>query len=136
LADSLTGSLNPASYDLDNLIRFLRHLLGDLKMNFNTNNTIGSGDTKSTRSRNSAPVVESVQPAPVNSQPAIKTSSDQVLLSQEAQKLGQLQAKINASPDVNLEKVNEIRKAIAEGKFHVNPERIAEALLNQEELLG
>lgn len=105
-------------------------------MNFNTNNTIGSSDAKSTRSRTSSPVVEPAQPATVTSQTTVKSSADQVQLSQEAQKLGQLQAKINASPDVNLEKVNEIRQAIAEGKFHVNPERIADALLNQEELLG
>jgi negative regulator of flagellin synthesis FlgM len=104
-------------------------------MNFNTNNTIGSSDTKGTRSRTSSPVVEATQPA-VTGQVTVKPSPDQVQLSQEAQKLGQLQAKINASPDVNLEKVNEIRRAIAEGKFHVNPERIADALLNQEELLG
>ncbi len=105
-------------------------------MNLNTNNTIGNSDTKSTRSRTNSAVVEPAQAASVTSQPAVKSSADQVQLSQEAQKLGQLQSKINASPDVNLEKVNEIRRAIAEGKFHVNPERIAEALLNQEELLG
>lgn len=103
-------------------------------MNINTNG-ISNSDAKTTRSRNSV-APEPTQPAVVTSQHKGKSSVDQVQLSQEAQKLGQLQAKINASPDVNLEKVNEIRKAIAEGKFHVNPERIAEALLNQEELLG
>jgi negative regulator of flagellin synthesis FlgM len=103
-------------------------------MNINTNG-ISNNDAKTTRSRNSV-APEPAQSAAVTSQPKGKSSIDQVQLSQEAQKLGQLQAKINASPDVNLEKVNEIRKAIAEGKFHVNPERIAEALLNQEELLG
>jgi len=105
-------------------------------MNFNTNNTIGSSDAKGTRSRTS-PVAETGQTAATAStQTTAKSSGDKVQLSQEAQKLGQLQAKINASPDVNLEKVNEIRRAIAEGRFHVNPERIADALLNQEELLG
>jgi len=104
-------------------------------MNFDTNNTIGGNAAKGTRSRSSNPV-ETVPSTGTNtSQPAVKPSGDQVQLSQEAQKLGQLQAKIHASPDVNLEKVNEIRRAIAEGKFHVNPERIAENLLNQEELL-
>lgn len=105
-------------------------------MNFDTNNTIGGSAAKGTRSRTSSPVVEPAQPSTVSNQATVKSSTDQVQLSQEAQKLGQLQAKINASPDVNLEKVNEIRRAIAEGKFHVNPERIADALLNQEELLG
>lgn len=106
-------------------------------MNFDTNNTIGSGASKGTRSRTS-PIVEQSQPANVGGQQATAKSGsgDKVQLSQEAQKLGQLQAKINASPDVNLEKVNEIRRAIAEGRFEINPEKIAENLLNQEELLG
>jgi negative regulator of flagellin synthesis FlgM len=104
-------------------------------MNFDTNNTIGGSAPKGTR-RTTSPA-ESVQPSATDAaKPGVKASADQVQLSQEAKKLGQLQAKIDASPDVNLEKVNEIRRAIAEGKFHVNPERIAEALLNQEELLG
>jgi negative regulator of flagellin synthesis FlgM len=103
-------------------------------MNFDTNNTIGGSAPKGTR-RTASPV-ESTQASTVEAKPGVKTSADQVQLSQEAKKLGQLQAKIDASPDVNLEKVNEIRRAIAEGKFHVNPERIADALLNQEELLG
>lgn len=103
-------------------------------MNFDTNNTIGGSAPKGTR-RTASPV-EPVQPSTAEAKPGVKASADQVQLSQEAKKLGQLQAKIDASPDVNLEKVNEIRRAIAEGKFHVNPERIANALLNQEELLG
>lgn len=107
-------------------------------MNFDTNNTIGSSASKGTRSRTTSPAVETAQPAKVSDQQAASTKSsvDKVQLSQEAQKLGQLQAKINASPDVNLDKVNEIRRAIAEGKFQINPEKIAENLLNQEELLG
>lgn len=104
-------------------------------MNFDTNNTIGGSAPKGTR-RTSNPV-EPLAPSTTDAaKPDVKASTDQVQLSQEAKKLGQLQAKIDSSPDVNLEKVNEIRRAIAEGKFHVNPERIAEALLNQEELLG
>lgn len=104
-------------------------------MNFDTNNTIGGSAPKGTR-RTASPA-ESAQPSTADvAKSGVKASADQVQLSQEAKKLGQLQAKIDASPDVNLEKVNEIRRAIAEGKFHVNPERIADALLNQEELLG
>ncbi len=106
-------------------------------MNFDTNNNIGSSASKGTRSRTSSPVVEPAQPANVSAQQATsKSTADQVQLSQEAQKLGQLQAKINAAPDVNLEKVNEIRRAIAEGRFQINADKIAENLLNQEELLG
>lgn len=106
-------------------------------MNFDTNNSIGSGASKGTRSRAASPAVESNQPVKTTDpQTSSKPSGDQVQLSQEAQKLGQLQAKIDAAPDVNLEKVNEIRRAISEGRFQINPEKIAENLLNQESLLG
>lgn len=105
-------------------------------MNFNTNNTLDSVGTKAARSKPAAPnTPEAKTPAP-DAAPAGKGASDQVVLSQEAQTLGRLQAKINSSPDVDLEKVAEIRRAIAEGRFEINPERIAENMLNQNELLG
>lgn len=102
----------------------------------NTNNTLDSVGTKGTRSKPVAPTApEAKTPAP-DVAPAAKGASDQVVLSQEAQTLGRLQAKINSSPDVDLEKVAEIRRAIAEGRFEINPERIAENMLNQNDLLG
>jgi negative regulator of flagellin synthesis FlgM len=105
-------------------------------MNFNTNNTLDTVGTKGARSKPAAPnAPEAKTPAP-DAAPAGKGASDQVVLSQEAQTLGRLQAKINSSPDVDLEKVAEIRRAIAEGRFEINPERIAENMLNQNELLG
>jgi negative regulator of flagellin synthesis FlgM len=105
-------------------------------MNFNTNNTLDSVGTKAARSKPAVPSApEAKTPAP-DAAPAGKSASDQVVLSQEAQTLGRLQAKINSSPDVDLEKVAEIRRAIAEGRFEINPERIAENMLNQNELLG
>ncbi|HSC66952.1 MAG TPA: flagellar biosynthesis anti-sigma factor FlgM [Cellvibrio sp.] len=105
-------------------------------MNFNTNNTLDSISAKGTRSKPvAANVPETKAPAP-DAAPVAKGPSDQVVLSQEAQTLGRLQAKINSSPDVDLEKVAEIRRAIAEGRFEVNAERIAENMINQNELLG
>lgn len=105
-------------------------------MNFNTNNTLDSIGTKGARSKPATPSApEAKTPAP-DAAPAGKGASDQVVLSQEAQTLGRLQAKINSSPDVDLDKVAEIRRAIAEGRFEINPERIAENMLNQNDLLG
>ena len=102
----------------------------------NTNNTLDSVSTKGARSKPAAPSApEAKTPAP-DAAPASKGASDQVVLSQEAQTLGRLQAKINSSPDVDLDKVAEIRRAIAEGRFEINPERIAENMLNQNDLLG
>lgn len=105
-------------------------------MNFNTNNTLDTVGPKGARSKPAAPSVpETKAPAPDATQ-AGKIASDQVVLSQEAQTLGRLQAKINTAPDIDLEKVAEIRRAIAEGRFEINPERIAENMLNQNDLLG
>lgn len=102
----------------------------------NTNNTLDSVSTKGARSKPAAPSAPEAKAPATDAAPASKGASDQVVLSQEAQTLGRLQAKINTSPDVDLEKVAEIRRAIAEGRFEINPERIAENMLNQNELLG
>jgi negative regulator of flagellin synthesis FlgM len=106
-------------------------------MNFNTNNSLDSVSTKGTRSKSAstaAPEAKapSTAPAPATSPKA----GDKVVLSEQAQTLGRLQSKIESAPDVNLEKVAEIRRAIAEGRFEINPERIAENMLSQHDLLG
>ena len=105
-------------------------------MNFTTNNTLDTLGAKSTRSKPTTPSLPDAKTPAPDTAPAAKSGSDQVVLSQEAQTLGRLQTKINNSPDVDLEKVAEIRRAIAEGRFEVNPERIAENMLNQNDLLG
>ena len=105
-------------------------------MVIDTNNINSSGGAN--RSRSSAPVVTTTstktQAAPVATpEPSAK---DNVVLSSEAQNLVRLQAKISSLPDVNLDRVAAIKQAIAEGRFEINPERIAENMLNQDELLG
>ncbi len=104
-------------------------------MVIDTNNINSSGGAN--RSRSSAPVVAPSAKAP--SAPAAKaepSSKDNVVLSSEAQNLVRLQTKISNLPDVNMDRVAAIKQAIAEGRFEINPERIAENMLNQDELLG
>lgn len=105
-------------------------------MNFNTNNNLDSVGTKGARSKPATPTAPDTKTQAPSPAPATPGASDQVVLSQEAQNLGRLQAKINSTPDVDMDKVAEIRRAIAEGRFEFNPERIAENMLNQEDLLG
>lgn len=106
-------------------------------MNFNTNNSLDSVGAKSTRSKpassSSTPETKAPTSAPA---PSSNSAADQVVLSQEAKTLGRLQGKIDSAPEVNLDKVAEIRRAIAEGRFEINAERIAENMLNQNDLLG
>lgn len=108
-------------------------------MILNTNNSLDSVTAKGARNNKpaagpsaEAKSAESKSPPA----PASKSAPDQVVLSQEAQTLGRLQSKIESAPDVNLEKVAEIRRAIAEGRFEINADRIAENMLNQNDLLG
>ncbi|WP_062060424.1 flagellar biosynthesis anti-sigma factor FlgM [Cellvibrio sp. OA-2007] len=105
-------------------------------MNFNTNNTLDTAGTKGARSKPATPSAPETKIPAADVNPVSKGASDQVVLSQEAQTLGRLQAKINSSPDIDLDKVAEIRRAIAEGRFEINPDRIAENMLNQNDLLG
>lgn len=59
-----------------------------------------------------------------------------VKLSAEAQSLKQLETQIKAAPDVDSDKVNALRAAIAEGSYQVNADSVAEKLLNFEAQLG
>lgn len=104
-------------------------------MNFDINNSLGSVGAKTAKGKASSPAPDVKSSAPASAS-AKADAKDQVVFSQEAQNLGRLQAKINGSPDVNLEKVSEIKRAIAEGRFEINAERIAENMLNQDDLLA
>ncbi len=100
-------------------------------------NNINSSGAGSTRSRAATPVASNttkVQATPVET--VDFSRKDQVVLSPEAQNLVRLQTKISNLPDVNLDRVAAIKQAIAEGRFEINPERIAENMLKQDELLG
>ncbi len=65
-----------------------------------------------------------------------ENGTDNVQLSPEAQALKRLEAQINASPDIDIGRVAAIKRAIADGNFEINVERIAERMLQQDNLLG
>ncbi len=102
-----------------------------------TTNSLGALGPKNTRGKvGGSPASEAKTPAPGNTTAEKPESGDQVKLSAEAQNMSRLEAKVASSADVNLEKVAAIRQAIAEGKFEFNPERIAENMLKQDDLLA
>ncbi len=104
-------------------------------MVIDTNNINSSGGAN--RSRSSAPVAPtSPKTAAAPTAKPEPSTKDNVVLSSEAQNLVRLQTKISNLPDVDLDRVAAIKQAIAEGRFEINPERIAENMLNQDELLG
>lgn len=61
---------------------------------------------------------------------------DSVSLTQQAQSLGQMQRAMASTPSFNQERVATIKKALAEGQYKVDPERLAQKLHSFEEELG
>lgn len=106
-------------------------------MVIDTNSINSSGSAASARSRASTHISSGTTKTPSTpNDAAIISSKDNVVLSQEAQSLSRLQAKISSSPDVDLERVAAIKLAIAEGRFEINPDRIAENMLKQDEFFN
>lgn len=70
------------------------------------------------------------------SAPAGKTTEDRVQLSAEAQTLKRLQDTVADLPAFDEAKVESIREAIAEGRYHVDPERLAARFMELESQLN
>jgi negative regulator of flagellin synthesis FlgM len=64
------------------------------------------------------------------------TSGSPVQITDQARKLAALEHAVQSLPIVNESRVAEIRGAIDEGRYQVNPERIADKLLRSEQELG
>jgi len=99
------------------------------------NNKLPAASSHSTRSKATG-VGSPAERKSSSSAEKVESSSDNVQLSPEAQALKRLEAQINASPDIDSGRVAAIKRAIAEGNFEINIERIAERMLQQDNLLG
>ena len=62
--------------------------------------------------------------------------SDEVRLSSQAQQLRDLESQVAGQDAFDRDRVDEIRAAIAEGRYHVDPERLAERFLRLEQTLN
>jgi negative regulator of flagellin synthesis FlgM len=61
---------------------------------------------------------------------------DSVSLTPQAQQLNELQKKANDGPAVDQKKIDQLKKAIADGDYKVNPEKLAASIANFEFKLG
>ena len=61
---------------------------------------------------------------------ASDVSSDSVSLNDMATHLQSLEKKLASQPDINQEHVNRIRDAITSGEYRIDPQSVAEKLLN------
>jgi negative regulator of flagellin synthesis FlgM len=59
-------------------------------------------------------------------------AADNVSLSAKAQSLARLESRVAQAPEVDRKKVEAIKQSIAEGRYKVNPEQIAKAMLDAE----
>ncbi len=82
--------------------------------------------------------VNTIGPAPDSGQPraaapqrqaSAGAAVEQVEISPLSAKLQQVEASLGNEPVVNAQRVAEIKQAIAEGRFKVDPEKIADGLL-------
>ena len=75
--------------------------------------------------------------APSNASGASSSASaDPVRITDQARTLAALEQTIQGLPEINEAKVAEFRRAIEEGRYEVNPERIADKLIRSERELG
>jgi len=63
------------------------------------------------------------------------SASDSVSLSDAGKAMAKLEAELAAMPDVDQARVDEIRTALASGRYQVDAENIADKLLEQDKLL-
>jgi negative regulator of flagellin synthesis FlgM len=80
----------------------------------------------------SAPPVDTGTSPRASSKPS---SDDNVSLSSQAQTLGRLEQAVRQSGDVDEAKVAAVRQAIAEGRYSIDSNAIAERMLAQDGLL-
>lgn len=104
-------------------------------MVIDSNNGIKPGNNGSNNRPSSvAPRESGPQSGANNSAPP--SSRDSVQLSPEAQSMNRLEENLARLPDVDAERVASLKQAIADGRFEIDAERIAQNMLNQDDLLG
>ncbi len=96
----------------------------------NNVNTHRSSDAQGQSNRHVANNQQPIPPAPEKS----GAKEDTVVLSSQAKAIKGLEDKIIKQSTVNQKRVDEIKAAIARGEYPINYERVAEKLLDYEEL--
>lgn len=105
--------------------------LGDLNMNI-SKITGGADNQPKTRNESTTPNSPMASPEVV----AKSDHSDQVRLSASSKSIQQIEAEINAMPEVNDATVERIRSAIENGDYKIDYEKLAGKMLDFEEHLN
>ena len=103
----------------------------DVIRNINSNSQVAGSGSKSTTKTiddTNTPKADSITAAAGN-------TSDQVELTNSAQKIDQVVSSLSAEPIVDRQKIDEIKSALAEGRYEINSAAIADKLIEIDELL-
>ncbi|MGL4938928.1 flagellar biosynthesis anti-sigma factor FlgM [Shewanella sp.] len=97
----------------------------DIKLNTGTTSQLRAGIAKTNSEQINSAQAEQVtaKSTPAQSMPVQK--GDSVVITAQAQQLQGAQAKMASLPEVDLKKVAEIKQAIAEGRYKIDPEKLA-----------
>ena len=71
-----------------------------------------------------------------NTQAVSNSTADTVSITSEASRIRELQSSLANVPDIDLEKVESIKKEIASGNYPIDHEKIASNLLDLEKILS
>lgn len=103
----------------------------DVIRNINSNNQVAGSNSKS----NTQATKDDASAPAGNLASSQLATSEQVELTGAAQQIDQIAANLAAEPAVNRQKVDEIKSALAEGRFEINNALIAERLIEIDDLL-
>lgn len=92
-------------------------------------NNINSGLTGRTRSVDSGSKSSGSSSKTSSEASTVASGSDSVQLSSEAQEISRIQASINALPEINQERVNEIKSQIENGTYQIDALSLAEKII-------
>jgi len=94
----------------------------DIKqVNTSANSHIGKAKTNANVAKDSNQASQAAATASTSKPP----KSDSVSITSQAQQLQNTQAKLGSIPEVDQKKVQEIKLAIAEGRYKIDPEKLA-----------
>lgn len=107
-----------------------------MALNINQNGNVNSRQV-STKSQTSAQNTQQTQAG----QPTVSRTTtgavlqDSVSLTQQAQDLSKMQSSLSSTSSFNQDRVGALKKAISEGKYSVDPEKLAQNMLSFEDEL-
>jgi len=80
-------------------------------------------------------VKQQVQKQPVQPESGRSSTADTISLSDNAVSLGKLNHTVETSPVIDTQRVDQMKKAIADGSFKVDAEKVADKMMKFESIL-